>query len=159
MREILFRGRRIDNGAWVEGMYLSQYHSSVFGRIDVIFYSDECKTHRLPVDAATVGQFTGLIDKNGKKILEGDILRGFVYPYLSDGHHNYNAEVVWFDDCPAFGLLTLLAPGAEVHGISTGNTDLIEDDLSDWEIIGNVHDNPKLAGEEREDADCKGCSQ
>ena len=73
MREILFRGKRIDNGEWVEGFYslINNNH----GMKPAIITGTE-KGCFIPefVDPATVGQFTGLTDKNGKKIFEGDIV-------------------------------------------------------------------------------------
>ncbi len=93
----------------------------------------------------TVGQFTGLLDKNGTKIFEGDILRGDEYPFCHEGEYNYFAEVLWFENSPAFGLYTFKNPESKVRGISTENCDYIEDwDSSKWEVIGNIHDNPDL---------------
>ena len=97
------------------------------------------------VDPKTVGEFTGLTDKNGVKIFEGDILSSDKYPYTSDGSQNYFAEVVWFDNCPAFGLYTFKAPKSVVRGVAEGS-EFIEDDLSDMEVIGNIYDNPELMG-------------
>ena len=97
------------------------------------------------VDPNTVGQYTGLMDKNGKRVFEGDLLNGFSYPFLRGNAHNYFAEVVWFENSPAFGLVTHKNQLSAVNGISAGNTDYMEDfDPSAWEIIGNIHDNPEL---------------
>ncbi len=97
----------------------------------------------------TVGQYTGLTDKNGDEIFEGDILNGFEYPFLDDEeNHNYYAEVCWFNNSPAFGICTVKNPNSTIRGISDGNSDYIEDFKSElWEIIGNIHDNPELLKE------------
>lgn len=75
MREILFKAKRIDNGEWVEGYYLrDQYHR---GGKDIIFYrknSDWFTVYTNIIDPKTLCQFTGLCDKNGKRIWENDIL-------------------------------------------------------------------------------------
>ena len=64
----------------------------------------------------------------------------------TEGHFNYYAEVVYFEKCPAFGLYTFKNPNLDiVSGISSGNTDFMEDWKSEnWEIIGNIYDNPEL---------------
>ena len=86
-----------------------------------------------------------MTDKNNKKIFEGDILKGEQYPFCSEGQYNYFAEVTWFDNSPAFGIYTFKNPKSDVRGISTGNCEYLEDFSSnDWEIIGNIHDNPEL---------------
>ena len=150
MREILFRGKTLSNESeWVEGFY----NHIPCGR----FQRDEHCIQTINEDGRigqlynvyenTVGQFTGLTDKNGKKIFEGDLLNGFSYPYYrsEEDTHNYFAEVVWFDGNCAFGLVTHKHPTSTVRGISDGNADFIEGfDTDDWEIIGNIHDNPEL---------------
>lgn len=93
----------------------------------------------------TICQCTGLKDKNGKLIWENDILDGFTYPYLSDGIHNYYAEVCWCDNVPSFGICTQKYPESKVAGISAGNTELMAGwNSNDWEVIGNIFDNPEL---------------
>lgn len=79
-------------------------------------------------------------------IFEGDILQGSDYPFQNgDGEHNYYAEVVWFENSPAFGFVTRKNPKSSVRGISDGNCDYIEDFSGyRWEVIGNIHDNPEL---------------
>lgn len=93
----------------------------------------------------TVGQFTGLYDKNGKEIYEGDILRGDEYPFNCDGVDNYFAEVVWAYNVCGFYIITHKTPNSTVSGISRGNwSELDEEYIKSFEIIGNIHDNPKL---------------
>jgi uncharacterized phage protein (TIGR01671 family) len=106
----------------------------------------------IEVDCDTIGQYTGVTDKNGTKIFEGDILQGDEYPYCSDGDYNYYAEVVWFDDgCCGFGLCTHKNPKSAVRGISDGNCEWLDDfDSDNWSVIGNIFDNPELITEQEE---------
>lgn len=93
---------------------------------------------------------TGLRDKNGKLIFKDDVLKGFSYPFLSDEGHNYYAIVVWFEDSAAFGIYTIKNPESKVRGISSGNTEYMSEwDSNNWEIIGNIHDNPELTEVEK----------
>ncbi len=138
MREILFRGKDVNSKEW----RLGYYYTAVQGAVAII--GDGYDGYQ--VKSETVGQYTGLCDKNGVKIFEGDILQGNEYPYYSDGKYNYYAEVVFFDDdCFAAGFCTHKNPKAKVKGISDGNCELIEDFISDnWLVIGNIYDNPEL---------------
>ena len=145
-REILFRAKHIHaipgnehlNGTWVHG-YLS----------DENYIYDKSLEGEFLVDENTICQYTGLTDKNGKKIFEGDILRGFQYPFCHDGEYNYYAEII-FANC-SFMTYTHKNPSSCVRGISDGNTELMECWVSeDWEVIGNIYDNPELLEEEKE---------
>lgn len=124
MREILFRGKRVDNGKWIEGSLSTEYYKEC-GCIMVSPTSDDC----FKVDPETVGQYTGLCDRNRKKIFEGDIV-------------NYNGsihKVVFENRCynARFGIVV-----EEKETWSFGMS--VPPYL--MEVIGNIHDNPELTG-------------
>ena len=155
MREIWFRGqtRRKGQKVWMDGTPVDSNWVEGYGvcmgkgDFSVIYSGDHVEKFSVYTD--TVGQFTGLTDKNGKKIFEGDLLNGFQYPFYrsESAEHNYFAEVIWFTGNCAFCLYTHKHPTARVRGISAGNADFIEDfNSDDWEVIGNIHDNPELLG-------------
>lgn len=95
MREILFRGKRIDNGEWVEGHLIADEMDASNCFIGYVCGTNEDGSpHDLdvaPVDPETICQCTGLTDKCGNKIWEGDIMREIYCP-----HHPY--EVIWDDE-------------------------------------------------------------
>lgn len=131
MREILFRGKRIDNGEWVEGAYMPHYYSTRYGKVAAIFTNDDvlCKTYRFPVDPATVGQYTGLKDKNGKRIFEGDIVE-----HHAQGDIIVNRGVVNWD----------VKNARWAHQLTTMNPDFTFFKPDAYEVIGNIHDNGEL---------------
>ena len=120
MREILFRGKRLDNGEWIYGDVV-QFPTHGIVRI----VEQEPSYKDAEVDLDTVGQYTGLTDKNGKKIFEGDI--------FTDGISNY---VVTFTN----GAFTIdYRPDFLAYFLVSG--------FADGDIIGNIHDNPELLEE------------
>ena len=126
MREICFRGKRTDNGEWVEGCLIK-----VDWRNKPTTYSimpTRPTACNYIVDPETVGQYTGLTDKNGVKIFEGDIVER-----VSDGER---AVISWLKYSACFGL--------SFDGWCCG-FDNYDDNLpSDFEVIGNIHDNPEI---------------
>ena len=130
MREILFRGKRIDNGEWVEGGYRHEKVGEYFTAVFIIepLTSGVWEHHR--VDPSTVGQYTGLTDKNGKRIFEGDIVVGRDYTD-EDGY----GVVEWYDGAFEVG-------NGEWCGTFHENYYGKE-----FEVIGNIHDNPELLKE------------
>ena len=143
MREILFKAKRIDNGEWVEGYYLrDQYH---IGGKDIIFYrkdSDRFTVYTDRIDIETLCQFTGLCDKNGKKIWENDIV--------------LVAENVY--STVKFGLYHEASKSEKTHqGFYLESMDkyYYREELGYWAkesvVIGNIFDNPELLQEESDE--------
>ena len=161
MREILFRAKAINrdpfsdyrtsykNGDWVYGLITRQYDER-FETLPAEMTNTD-GVSGIDVDYKTIGQFTGLIDKNGKKIFEGDILTSEHYPYTSDGDKNYFAEVIWLDNRHAFGRYRFKNPKLSVNGISQGNCGYFEGWVTNWEVIGNKYDNPEFFKTEKGD--------
>ena len=129
MREILFRGKRLDNGEWVEGtpFHRKSFYGSPDDRLFMLtgeeLHYDYYEAHE--VDPATVGQFTGLLDENGLRIFEGDVV-----DILTE---NEEIGVIAYED----GGFLVNADGFCVDFRTNING-------TDLEIIGNIHDNPEL---------------
>ena len=143
MREILFRGKRTDCGEWVEG-YLNQHRGRVIfdcccNAINANDYYINDWTEKLDTDLygcvykvipETVGQYTGLTDKNGKRIFEGDIVSlvkhdGLIYKvvYVPCRYELVNSK-----------------------GVNCFVLDIYKSE--NIEVIGNIYDNPELLGGE-----------
>lgn len=128
-REILFKGKIITSKKWIEGDLLHKYwyYGDIFQ--DCIRYLiDGIYSYPIPIDPETVCQFTGLIDKNGKRIFEGDIIR------LED----IICPITWHNGC--FQMIT-----DKNSGISAA----IQDRTKRFEVIGNIYDNPELLNQSK----------
>lgn len=122
MREILFRGKRVDNGEWVFGNLISSKNYAIG--------SQKFPLERpFVVDPSTVGQYTGLTDRNGRKIFEGDIVTHVKFP-------DEPALICWHET------------GFAIKGLWY-STD-ISSRKAYIEVVGNIHDNPDLIGGEKQ---------
>lgn len=138
MREIRFRGKRIDNGEWVTGAYIHNSGKPFIISHEVIDWDDEFFAPEFwwRVDPSTVGQYTGLKDKNGREIFEGDIVEAKdPYKYNSKEIF-YTCEVV-FTEGAAFMLKHTYENWGTVGIRYFGLRDM------ELEVIGNIHDNPE----------------
>lgn len=132
MRKILFRGKRLDNGEWVYGDLIENqgrcfiYHAT---SETTIKDNDDNKISvvAVAVDLDTIGQFTGLHDKDGKEIFEGDIIK------LDFGRHS-TTEIVWFRDGRFVNI-----DSARLYHVETLVTF-----VKYATVIGNIYDNPDL---------------
>ena len=130
MREILFRGKRVKNNEWVYGSFLKQAGERIskdeVAPIECWIYGMRGETAL--VDPETVGQYTGLTDKNGTKIFEGDVVMKRTY------HKKKPCEVVFGVGCFHCGW---------GGGSSTKDHPYLLNDKQ-IEVIGNIYDNPEL---------------
>ena len=131
MREILFRGKRVDNGEWVIGYY---------------FHYETCHEHFIITDMSydtpdmeqvipeTVGEYTGLTDKNGKKIFEGDIVR---FDYVNDEGNDSHED---------FLIIFVKGFRAQYLGNIKCAPNTLYDEIGNEEgyVVGNKWDNPEL---------------
>lgn len=122
MREIKFRGKRLDNGEWVYGdLHIRTPFPHIHSEIDY---------GRVNIDPHTIGQFTGLHDKNGKEIYEEDIV------VLRRRTKNLG-DIQTIEWCSHVAAFTRVTDGDDAHTISAA-------DMALYEVIGNIHDNPEL---------------
>lgn len=134
-REILFRGKRQDNGKWVEGSFV-KYTDCDGDKVYLIYASNGNPNNIIP---ETVGQFTGLIDLNGKKIFEGDIIAdyfGKVYGVVEYGEGSFDS-----------GILKYTGFYCKSSSISNDGNLCNESNKDYWnrhQVIGNIYDNPEL---------------
>lgn len=137
MREILFRAKRVDNGEWVEGYfaigkwYLDEKERYAILPIDLCFYP-HCEINEwIEIDPETVCQYTGMVDKNGNRIWENDIVLAW-----SEGKYAIGRVKQRIDG------LYIIYPAYqhdEFWGLCPD-----ENRNTTVEVIGNVFDNPEL---------------
>ena len=139
MREILFRGRRYDNGEWVCGSLLTYADGSCFICCEIY----PGKLNKLQVDPATVGQYTGLENQSGQKIFEGDICDFSIFDY-NDCDTQYRGVVVY--DGSRFMLWK--SAESEYFGNDGGfDLDWVLAQDDEFAVSGNRWDNPELLKE------------
>lgn len=164
MREILFRGKRKGNGKWIYGFLVPKETNSYadgFLIIDGALNYDELDDYQpsysvYSVVPETVGQYTGLTDKNGKKIFEGDIIRyadndeyemyleSIEYPEEYEGvdfSRMWTVDKVVYGDKIGYPAFDLNAHDFDCNGLAE-----LSENGGQWfyEVIGNIHDNPEL---------------
>ena len=141
MREILFRGKRIENGEWVYGCYVNQENKH-------IIFEKESTWHHY-IDKNTLGQYTGLKDKNGTKIFEDDIVEVTIKyeEYDWDGKYKkYTQKLIG---------KVIYEKNAFVINSKTRTLDFIDKKYVEiqrdgityyytYKVIGNIHDNSEL---------------
>ncbi|WPS88576.1 YopX family protein [Brevibacillus halotolerans] len=137
MREIKFRGKRVDNGGWVYGYFL-------YGAVldEHVIWTDHDYWIVVP---ESVGQYTGLKDRNGKEIYEGDIFQAGSYPLTKEDDY---VGVVEYDHDRFWGVRRVKA-GSDVRGISDGMADGLWEFIDEsTEVIGNIYEQPHLLNQE-----------
>ena len=122
MREFLFRGKRTDNDEWVEGFY-QEYPKNYI-------HIQNASNDWFPVIPETVGQFTGLLDRNNKKIFEGDIVRA----KFASNRSRQIFKVIFKDGMFLF---------------DNGAVAVNKRDVYSFEVLGNIHDNSEELLDER----------
>ena len=134
LREIIFRGKRIDNGDWVYG----DYASSGCGIVCMEYLNEHGDAGEVfhPVDLKTIGQFTGLTT-NGKKIFEGDIGR-----YKQTDGAKLSGKPITCIGKVVYNTKTASFAVDSKDELGVKNYDYFP--IKDLEVIGNIHDNPEL---------------
>lgn len=141
-REIKFRGKRVDTGEWVYGSLVKySFHNSIdyVEQIEIV----ELNAHAFEVHPETVGQYTGLKDKHGIEIYEGDIIA--YYPYEGENRDTGKMHTKLFVEWDKIGAFVLKLHPSEVTTYATISEECFDNHYPhQMEIAGNIHDNPEL---------------
>lgn len=137
MRELLFRGKRVDNDEWVEGYYVRLYGSN--GRVSRRIYTScaevDCGDYYpdyFEIQPSTVGQYTGLQDKNGRRIFEGDIVMAQDNLVFSPFCYGIVGRVVYAET------------GFFLEPLEPIESQYLFNECAVYEVIGSTYDNPEL---------------
>lgn len=130
MREILFRGKRVLDGKWTYG-----YFFRIWDRAFILWGTTNDNPNMELVHPETVGEYTGLKDKNGKEIYEGDVLK-----WVMKNHHTGAVCFDVYSDGEMYGTLDHLGWILIDGLISKTLVDVHESS----EVIGNIHENSEL---------------
>lgn len=146
MREILFRGKRVDNGEWVYGNLVLGCEPQYVYIVE--FGNKELCRNYVSIIPETVGQYIGFTDKNGNKIFEEDVVLLSDTQYKGD---DWKAVIVFGNPNSTYSWGWQLKPISDTDF----NTDILcwiemEDVGAFCEVIGNIYDNPKLIESEVE---------
>ena len=137
MKTIKFKGKCINDDSWVFGDVCRVTHY-----VAIKPFPDSYRSSI--VDPRSVCQFTGFLDKNGKEIYEGDVLRSDIYPFScteDNKYDNYYGAIGWSEEEASFYIVAVKNPKSSVRGISDGICDSISQKMmQDFEVLGNIHD-------------------
>lgn len=151
-RDILFRGKRISDGEWVYGHYLEdkRFNSHIiFGFINDKMNYNELEIMQYEVDPKTVGQYTGMKDRNGTRIFEDDIIEVKSELCSNFGRKPtgtfdiHTIKVIWYKT--GWGYEQIYNKRWNKHWNLKGDkSDIILECLKYYEVIDNIYDNPEL---------------
>lgn len=166
MREIKFRGKRADNGEWVYGDLVTvETIDGIPTRKEILPFDAVIFDATEEVEEDTIGLFTGLHDKNGKEVYEGDILVICEYENMLKGvvceeseHELFTLDelkgelqqqyksVIHYEDCSLFASEQ---DGCDIYLASLAGDMRKSYPIFEYEVIGNIHDNPELLNEKK----------
>ena len=165
MREVLFRGKEVADGKWIESFYSAEEYNPYSGEVEHIPRIQIIgKCVSLGVIPETVGQYTGLTDKNGKRIFEGDIVRYNTYDdfdcqsVVKFGEYNQDGSAGEYSASKCIGFYVdvdnFTCPDWCEYGSNCFSNYLKQQNILEvaryCEVIGNIHDNPELMEQEGE---------
>jgi uncharacterized phage protein (TIGR01671 family) len=142
MRKIWFRGKRVDGRGWVHGYYLECNGPCILDDDEMFFGREDGVEGMYEVDPATVGEYTGVEDRNGKMVFEGDVIKTHsgIVGRIAFGNH--------YDDESGFCSNGWFFAGRDEAGDDC--TLSLTDEWSGHMVIGNIHDNPELVEAQHE---------